>query len=92
MALRINMYEYIVYLLAVAAILCIVRFIKGPTVPDRVIAIDAMNSLVIGIIVLLSLYFSNSLFLDIAIVYAILAFIGNLAISKYLMGKKLYEE
>ncbi|NIP40901.1 MAG: cation:proton antiporter [Candidatus Aenigmarchaeota archaeon] len=86
------MYEYVVYLLAIAAVLCIVRFIKGPTVPDRVIAIDAMSSLVIGIIVLLSLYFGNPLFMDIAIVYAILTFIGNLAISKYLMGKKLHEE
>jgi len=86
------MYEYIVYLLAIAAILCMVRFIKGPTLPDRVIAIDAMSSLVIGIIVLLSLYFRNSLFLDIAIVYAILTFIGNLAISKYLMGKGMHEE
>lgn len=86
------MYEYIVYLLAIAAVLCMVRFVKGPTVPDRVIAIDAMNSLVIGIIVMLSLYFGNPLFLDIAIVYAILTFIGNLAISKYLMGRKLHEE
>jgi multicomponent Na+:H+ antiporter subunit F len=85
------MYEYVVYLLAIAAVLCMVRFVRGPTAPDRVIAIDTMNSLVIGIIVLLSLYFGNHLFLDIAIVYAILAFIGNLAISKYLMGKKLHE-
>jgi multicomponent Na+:H+ antiporter subunit F len=86
------MYEYVVYLLAMAAVICIVRFIRGPTLPDRVIAIDTMSSLVIGIIVLLSLYFSNSLFLDIAIVYAILTFIGNLAISKYLMGKGMHEE
>ncbi|NIO20165.1 MAG: cation:proton antiporter [Candidatus Aenigmarchaeota archaeon] len=86
------MYEYVVYLLAVAAIICIIRFIKGPTLPDRIIAIDAMSSLVIGIIALLSLYFGNQLFLDIAIVYAILVFIGNLAVSKYLMGKKLHEE
>lgn len=91
MALGVSMYEYVVYLLAVTAVLCIVRFVKGPTAPDRVIAIDAMNSLVIGIIVLLSLYFGNSLFLDIAITYAILAFIGNLAISKYLMGKGMHE-
>ncbi len=86
------MYEYVVYLLAIAAVLCIVRFIKGPTVPDKVIAIDTMSSLVVGIIVMLSLYFRVSLLMDVAIVYAILAFIGNLAISKYLMGKKLYEE
>ena len=86
------MYEYVVYLLAIAAIVCIVRFVKGPTLPDRIIAIDAMSSMVIGIMVLLSLYFGNQLFMDVAIVYAILAFIGNLAVSKYLMGKNLHEE
>ena len=86
------MYEYVVYLLAIAAIICIVRFLKGPTLPDRIIAIDTMSSLLIGIMVVVSLYFSNPLFLDIAIVYAILAFIGNLAVSKYLMGKNLHEE
>jgi len=85
------MYEYIVYLLSIAAVICIVRFIKGPTLPDRVIAIDTMSSLVIGIIVILSLYFGNPMFLDMAIAYAILTFIGNLAISKYLMGKELHE-
>lgn len=86
------MYEYVVYLLAIAAVICIARFVKGPTLPDRIIAIDTMSSMVIGIMVLLSLYFGNSLFMDIAIVYAMLSFIGNLAISKYLMGKNLYEE
>jgi multicomponent Na+:H+ antiporter subunit F len=86
------MYEYVVYLLAIAAIICIVRFVKGPTLPDRIIVIDTMSSLVIGIMVLLSLYFSNQLFLDVAIVYAILAFIGNLAVSKYLLGKGMHEE
>jgi len=81
------MYEYVVYLLAAAVFLCIVRFLRGPTLPDRVIAIDTMSSLVIGIMVALSLYFANSLFLDIAIVYALLSFIGNLVISKYMMGE-----
>ena len=86
------MYEYIIYLLAIAAVICIVRFLKGPTLPDKVIALDTMSSLVIGIIVILSIYFGNQLLLDVAIAYAILTFIGNLAISKYLLGKKLYEE
>lgn len=85
------MIEYVVFLLVVAVFIGFVRLAKGPTIPDRVLAADTINSLVIGIIVLVSLYYANDMLIDIAIVYAMLSFLGTLAVSKYIIGKEMHE-
>ncbi len=86
------MYEYVVCILAVSVILSIVRLVRGPTGPDRVIALDAINMTVIALVVLSSLIFGIPMLVDIAIVYALLSFIGTLSISKYLLREKFWEE
>ena len=85
------MIEYVVFLLVVAVFIGLVRFAKGPTPPDRVLVADTINSLVIGIIVLVSLHYANDMLIDIAIVYAMLSFLGTLAVSKYLIGREMHE-
>jgi len=82
------MIEYAVFLLVIAIFICLVRVIRGPTAPDRVLATDTINSAVIAIIVLLALFYNNSMFVDVALVYAMISFLSTLAVSKYLMGKK----
>jgi multicomponent Na+:H+ antiporter subunit F len=83
-------YEIPVYILLAASALCLFRILRGPSIPDRVIAADAFVSISISIIVLLSME-TNSFLMDIAIVYAVLGFIGTIAVSKYLEGKHLGE-
>ncbi len=78
---------YIIYLLVIAGILCLYRIFRGPTAPDRVVALDALVPMVAVIMVLFALYQGDELLLDISIVYSILGFIGTLVISKYLMGE-----
>lgn len=78
---------YIIYLLAVAGILCLYRIFRGPTIPDRVVASDALVAIIATIMVLFAFYQGNELLLDISLVYAVLGFIGTLVISKYLMGE-----
>jgi len=78
---------YIIYLLGIAGILCLYRILRGPTAPDRVVALDALVPIIATIMVLFALYQGDGLLLDISIVYAILGFIGTLVISKYLMGE-----
>ena len=77
--------------LAAPALLCILRGALGPTAPDRVVAVDALTSLVVAAFVLLGVYYRAAIFLDIALVYALLAFLGTLAIAKYLEGRRLEE-
>lgn len=83
-------YEIPVYLLLIASAFCIFRIARGPSIPDRVIATDAFVSIIISIMVLLSLE-TNDFLMDIAIVYAVLGFLGTIAISKFLEGEKLGE-
>jgi len=75
--------------LGVASILCVVRAVLGPTAPDRIVAIDTLTVIVVLILVLLGVYYRASIYLDIALVYALLNFLGTVAIAKYLEGRGL---
>lgn len=70
-----------------ACILCALRAALGPTAPDRVVAIDALVTLMVASLVLLGIFYRASIYLDVALVYAFLAFLGTLAIAKYLEGR-----
>ena len=65
-------------------LLCVLRAIRGPTTPDRVVALDTMNTLVVAAMVLLGTAFGEIVYIDVAMVYAILSFVTTLYISKYM--------
>ena len=71
-------------------LLCLVlmyRVIKGPTVVDRAIAGDSIDLMTAVVIVLFAIYSGRAIYLDIALVVAILGFLSTVLISKYLEGK-----
>lgn len=70
--------------LALLIVLSISRALKGPTVSDRIIAINLITTLVIAIIVLLAFYFDQPSFIDVAILYAMIGFLTTVAVVKYL--------
>ncbi len=70
---------------------CIYRIIRGPTIPDRMVAIDIFGILVVGVCAIVSIQTGRSFILDIGLAWIILSFIGTLALAKYLSGKKLNE-
>ena len=72
------------FLLGIAAILSLVRLVKGPTLPDRVTAFDLFVAVVIGIMVLFSVITENSSYLDVAIVLSLIAFLGAMSFAYYL--------
>jgi multicomponent Na+:H+ antiporter subunit F len=69
----------------------IYRVIKGPTTPDRVVALDAIGINLIAIIALVSILLKTHAFLEIILLLGILAFIGTVAFSKYLEKGVLLE-
>jgi multicomponent Na+:H+ antiporter subunit F len=73
-----------VVVLAALILLTMIRLIKGPTVPDRVVAMDTVNTLVVASMILLSVIYQQFIFVDVAIVYALLSYVGVLFIAKYL--------
>ncbi|MCO5185189.1 MAG: cation:proton antiporter [Anaerolineae bacterium] len=70
--------------LTLAVILTFVRVLRGPTMADRVVAIDLMASLAIGIIAVYAIASDNPQVLDIALVLALLSFLGTVAFGFYL--------
>ena len=74
----------LVYILVVAAILSSYRLFVGPTIQDRLISLSCVSVIFIVILVILSFYYNNTLYLDIAIAFLLLDFVGVIAFTKYL--------
>lgn len=69
---------------AILAVLLFIRFIKGPTAADRMLAVDQIDNLACLMLVFYSLYTGRSIYLDIAIVTALLGFISTVFVARYL--------
>ncbi|MGD9611332.1 MAG: monovalent cation/H+ antiporter complex subunit F [Kiritimatiellia bacterium] len=78
---------FTVLVLVALMLLAMVRLFKGPTAADRVVALDAINTLVVAAMIVLAVVFRQFIFVDVAIIYALLAFVGTLYIAKYLGGE-----
>ncbi|MFW6120872.1 MAG: cation:proton antiporter [Petrotogales bacterium] len=72
--------------LAFAVIMALIRIIRGPTAPDRLVGLDTVNTIVIVSMVIFGAAFKEVIYIDVAIVYALLSFISTLFIAKYLEG------
>lgn len=75
---------YIILTIVVIAILTFYRVIKGPSLPDRIVAMNSIGVMFLLVLVLLSYYFENKMFIDVALVYGALSFIVVLMMAKYL--------
>ena len=65
-------------------ILCLFRLIKGPTAADRAMALDTVTTITTALLVVLGFVFKRYIYLDVALVYAVLMFIGAIAIARFL--------
>ncbi len=79
------------YILIGMCFLCFYRVVRGPTIADRLVAIDILGILVVGITAILAFETGISYILDIGIAWIILSFIGTLTLAKYLGRNKLNE-
>lgn len=71
-------------IIGISFILVVIRFLLGPSILDRVIALDVLTVSSIGVIVLLAHFLNRELYIDVSIVYGILSFIGVIIIAKYM--------
>ena len=71
-------------MLAVAAGMTFIRLLKGPTLPDRVIAIDLIGVLMVCLLVVTAAATEQQAFLDVAMVVALISFVGTVAYSRYI--------
>ncbi|HEO8420936.1 TPA: Na(+)/H(+) antiporter subunit F1 [Yersinia enterocolitica] len=79
------------FIVSISTILFIYRVVKGPTTPDRVVALDAIGINLVAITAILSVVLKTSAFLEVILLIGILAFIGTVAFSKYLEKGEIIE-
>jgi len=83
-----TLYDFLYYIilpiLSISVILIIFRFLRGPSIVDRVIALDLIITTGIGIIAVYSIITNQPAFLDIAMILALIAFLSTVAFSYYL--------
>jgi len=84
--IEINTYLIVLGFLLLAVVMAVIRVIKGPTAPDRVVGLDTINTIVIVGMVIFGAAFKDVIYIDVAIVYALLSYISTLFIAKYLEG------
>jgi len=72
------------YILIASIFLILIRLYKGPSIPDRVIALDLLAFVALGIILLVMIISGQKEYLDIVIVISLVIFIATVAIAKFL--------
>jgi len=78
----------LVYIVLIACCgMCLYRIGRGPTAPDRAVAIDILGIVVVCFTAVVSLHTGKAYYLNVGIAWAILSFIGAIALAKHLEGK-----
>ncbi|WP_134671873.1 monovalent cation/H+ antiporter complex subunit F [Halorussus marinus] len=72
-------------------VLCSYRAIRGPTVPDRVVALDTIATNVVAIAVLFALKTGRGLFVTVSLVLAIIGFLSTVIVAKFVTEGDIIE-
>ncbi|MDQ7818021.1 MAG: monovalent cation/H+ antiporter complex subunit F [Melioribacteraceae bacterium] len=84
-ALLIKLINVVLFL----SLFILYRVMRGPSAADRIVAVDILGVLIIGLLALIGLFYDQSFFMDIGLIWALLSFIASLAFSKILEGRRL---
>jgi multicomponent Na+:H+ antiporter subunit F len=76
--------HFILPLLSMAVLLTFVRLAKGPSLPDRVVALDLLAVLGMGMAAVYAIAMNQPVFLDVAIILALISFLGTVAFAYYM--------
>jgi multicomponent Na+:H+ antiporter subunit F len=78
--------------LGLAFLLTVWRVIKGPTLPDRVVALDMLVAIVIGFIALIAIRTGFTLYIDIAISLGLVGFLATVAFARFILARGIGED
>ncbi len=67
--------------------MCLYRIGRGPSAPDRTVAIDILGIVIVGFCALLALVTGKDFYLNVGLAWALLSFIGTIALAKFLEGR-----
>lgn len=78
-------------LFSITIIVALFRIIRGPSMPDRVVALDMIGVTLLSMIAIVSILLKTKAFLEVILILGILSFIGTIAFSKYLERGEIIE-
>ena len=79
------------YTVGVAMMLALWRLLRGPTVPDRILALDTLNVTAIAELMLLGMHLKTAVYFEAALIIAMLGFVGTVVLSKYVLRRDIVE-
>jgi multicomponent K+:H+ antiporter subunit F len=79
------------YVVGLAMLLALWRLLRGPTVPDRILALDTLNVTAIAELMLLGMYLRTSVYFEAALIIAMLGFVTTVVLSKYVIRRDIVE-
>lgn len=79
------------FFLSLSIFVSMFRLIKGHSMPDRILALDAVGYQIIGIVAILSVIMDSQAFTEIILIIGILAFLGTIALCKFIDGGEVIE-
>ena len=71
--------------LLISMVLALFRLIRGPAAADRIVALDLISVLIVAFMAAYAIFSGETSFLDVAIGYALIAFLGTVALARFLM-------
>lgn len=79
------------YLVAVAMLFSLYRLLAGPSVPDRILALDTLYVNTIAALMLFGMQLRSTIYFEAALVIAMLGFVGTVMLSKYVLRRDIVE-
>lgn len=78
-------------MLGAAMVLNVFRLLRGPDMPDRILALDTLYINALGVFVVLNIRFETSVYFEAALLIAVTGFLGTIAVAKYLLRGDIIE-
>jgi len=79
------------YAVGVAQLLGLYRLLRGPSAPDRILALDTLYINTIAFLILFGMHLESSIYFEAALIIAMLGFVGTVMLSKYVMRRDIVE-
>lgn len=79
------------FLISIALVLNLFRLAKGPSLPDRILALDTMYINTIALLVLYGIHQSSNFYFEAALLIAVMGFVGTVVLSKYILRGDIIE-
>ena len=79
------------YVIALSLAMSLWRLLRGPTLPDRILALDTLSINSIALLVLYGIRIGSAVYFEAALIIAMLGFVSTVALSKYVMRRDIVE-